>query len=174
MLKKTNFAPLAVLMLAALMLGQSSLYAQERGPSTAQERQTAVAMATSLETDPLGKKAKDYRRDLFVWLAQVPDISVTICTDILGETKKIKGDYSSELVMQMTFAQAKFIIEHPEQAKDNHQVYLAGVEGLLRTYTAIKAAKPKVKIEPFEELLAKQQAGQLSEHVKSAMSKCKS
>ncbi|HEY0099496.1 MAG TPA: hypothetical protein VGB76_11155 [Pyrinomonadaceae bacterium] len=70
--------------------------------------------------------------------------------------------------------QAKFIIEHPEQAKDDRQVYLAGVEGVLRAYTAVKGAKPKVKIEPLEELLTKQPAGQLGEHVKSAMSKCKS
>lgn len=173
MLKKTNFATLALLML--LMLCQSSIYAQQqRGPSTAQERQLAVAMATSLETDPLGKKAKDYRRELLTWLIVVPDISVTLCSEMLGDSKKIKGDYTSELVGQMSFSQAKFIIEHPEQAKDDEQVYLAGVEGVLRTYTAIKAAKPKVKIEPLEELLAKQQAGQLAEHVKSAMSKCKS
>jgi hypothetical protein len=174
MLRKTTYAPVVLLML--LMLGQSSLYAQQpqRGPSTAEERQTAVALTTSLETDPLGKKAKEYRNNLFAWLVQVPDITVKICTEMLGDLKKIKGDYSSELLMQMTFAQAKFIIEHPEQAKDDEKVYLAGVEGVLRTYAAIKQAKPKVKIAPFEELLAKQQAGQLGEHVKSAMSKCKS
>jgi hypothetical protein len=174
MLKKPTFAPLLLLLLAMSLPCQSSLYAQERGASTAQERQAAVAMTTSLENDPLGNKAKDYRRDLLVWLAQVPDINVTLCTDILGNTKKIKGDYSSELVGQMMYSQAKFIIEHPEQAKDDQQVYLAGVEGVLRAYTAIKVAKPKVKMEPLEELLVKQQAGQLGEHVKSAMGKCKS
>jgi hypothetical protein len=172
MFKKITFAPVALLML--MLLGQSSLNAQKRGPSTEQERQTAVAMATSLENDPLGKKAKDYRRDLFVWLAEVPDITVTICTDVLGDSKKIKGDYSAELSMQQMFSQAKFIIEHPEQAKDDHQVHLASVEGVLRAYAVIKQAKPKVKIEAFEQLLAKQQAGQLGEHVKSAMGKCKS
>lgn len=174
MLKKTAFTLAALLMLTMLCQSPAHAQQQQRGPSTAQERQTAVALATSLENDPLGKKAKDYRSALFVWLAEVPDITVTVCTDMLGDLKKIKGDYSSELIMQMTFAQAKFIIEHPEQAKDDQQVYLAGVEGVLRTYAAIKQAKPKVKIEPFEELLVKQQAGQLAGHVKSAMGKCKS
>lgn len=173
MLKKITLAPLALLLLV-IPLCQSAVYAQERGPSTAQERQTAVAMTTSLENDPLGKKAKDYRRDLLVWLAQVPDIDITLCTDILGDTKKVKGDYSNELIGQMMYSQAKFVIEHPEQAKDSEQVYLAGVEGVLRAYTAIKEAKPKVKIEPLEELLTKKQAGQLGDHVKSAMRKCKS
>jgi hypothetical protein len=39
---------------------------------------------------------------------------------------------------------------------------------------AVKQAEPKVKIEGLEQLLVKQQAGQLSEFVKSAMSGCKS
>jgi hypothetical protein len=172
LLKKTTYvAPLLLLM---LLCAPSSRAQEGRGPSTPQERQAAVAMATSLENDPLGPKAKEYRRDLFVWLAQVPDISVTLCTDMLGETKKIKGDYSSELVGQMMYSQAKFVIEHPEQAKDDQKVYLAGVEGVLRAYSAIKEAKPKVKIAPLEELLSKQQAGRLGEHVKSMMGKCKS
>ena len=173
MLKNLNLAPVALLIL--MMLGQSSIYAQQqRGPSTAQERQAAVAMATSLENDPLGKKAKDYRKELFMWLVQVPDIEVIICTEMLGDPKKLKGDYSSELSTQQMFSQAKFIIEHPEQAKDQQQVYLAGIEGVLRAYNAIKGAKPKVKSEALEDLLAKQQAGQLGEHVKNSMGKCKS
>ena len=174
MLKKTTYAPVVLLIL--MMLGQSSIYAQQpqRGPSTAEERQAAVAMATSLENDPLGKKAKDYRKELFVWLVQVPDINVTLCTEMLGDPKKLKGDYSSELSTQQMFSQAKFVIEHPEQAQDEQQVYRAGIEGVLRAYNAIKVAKPKVKFEALEELLTKQQAGQLGEHVKSSMGKCKS
>ena len=76
--------------------------------------------------------------------------------------------------MQLTFSEAKFIIEHPDQANDDYQVYLAGVEGVLRTYQNIKKAKPKVKMEPLEELLVKQQAGQLGEFVRNAMAGCKS
>lgn len=52
-------------------------------------------------------------------------------------------------------------------------MYLAGVEGVLKTYENIKKAKPKVKMEPLEQLLVKQQAGQLGDFVKNAMSGCK-
>ena len=38
----------------------------------------------------------------------------------------------------------------------------------------IKKAQPKVKLGPLEELLVKQQAGQLSDFVKNAMGGCKS
>jgi hypothetical protein len=169
--RKLN-AALIVLLLASL--SQSSLFAQGRGPSTEQERRRAVELANSLENEPLGKNAKDYRRELLVFLTQVPDINVTLCAGMLGDPKKIKGDYSAELTGQQIYSQAKFIIQHPELAKDEHQVYLAGVEGVLRAYAAIKQAKPKVKIEGLEQLAAKQQAGQLSEFVKSTMSGCKS
>jgi len=151
----------------------SSAAAQKRGPSTPEERKQAVEMATFLETKPLAKEAKDIRGKLFVFLADVPDISVTLCTNVFGESKKFKGDYESELLAQSAYSQAKFIIEHPDKADDAAAVQLAGVEGVLRTWQAIKAAKPKAKFPLMDELLAKQQAGTLAEHVQEQMKGCK-
>jgi hypothetical protein len=148
-------------------------YAQKRGPSTPQERKRAVDMATFLEQSPLAREAKDYRAALLYFLTEVPDISVKLCSNVLGESKRIKGDYEAELVGQLAFSQAKFIIENPEKAKDDDAVYLAGVEGVLRMWQAIKAAKPKAKFDLMEELLQKQQAGTLAEYVKAGMSGCK-
>ena len=148
-------------------------FAQRRGPSTPEERKRAVEIATLLENDPLNKDEKALSRELLIWLIEVPDIHVKICTNVLGDYKKIKGDYSPTITAQLTFSEAKFIIEHPEQASDDYQVYLAGTEGVLRTYQNIKLAKPKVKMEPLEQLLVKQQAGQLPDFVKSAMDGCK-
>ena len=144
------------------------LLAQERGSSTAAALKRAVEMATLLEDDPFNKNAKAIRSDLLFFIIQAPDISVHLCSDVLGNSKKIKGDYESIILAQLTFSQAKFLIEHPDQAGDRNQEYLAGVEGVLRTYKNIKLAKPKAKIELLEELLAKQQAGQLAEYVKTA------
>jgi hypothetical protein len=145
----------------------------QRGPSTPEERARAVEMGTFLETTPLAKDAKDYRAKLLVFLAEVPDITVKLCTNVLGESKRVKGDYDSELVAQLAYSQAKFVIEHPDKAQDDVAVYLAGVEGVLRTWQAIKAAKPKAKFPLMDELLQKQQAGTLAEYVKSGMSGCK-
>ena len=149
-----------------------SAFAQ-RGPSTPEERARAVEMTTFLETTPLAKEAKDYRGKLLFFLAAVPDISVKLCTDVLGESKRVKGDYDSELVGQLAYSQAKFVIEHPDKSQDEAAVYLAGVEGVLRTWQAIKTAKPKAKFPLMDELLQKQQAGTLPDYVKSAMSGCK-
>jgi hypothetical protein len=74
----------------------------------------------------------------------------------------------------LSFAETKFVIEHPEEAKDEYRVYLAGVESALKTYLNLKKAKPKVRLEPMEDLLLKQQAGQLPEFIRNAMAGCKS
>lgn len=130
-------------------------------------------MATFLEKNPLAKEAKDHRAALLYFLVEVPDIKISLCTNVLGESKRIKGDYEAELVGQLAYSQAKFVIENPDKAQDDASVYLAGVEGVLRTWQAIKAAKPKSKFALMEELLQKQQAGTLAEYVRDGMKGCK-
>ena len=167
MLKKTLLT-----VVLALMCCVSSVYAQKRGPSTPEERKKAVEMATFLEKNPLAKKAKEIRGALLLFLTEVPDISVTLCTNVFGESKDFKGDYQAELMGQTAYSQAKFIIEHPDKAQDEAAVQLAGVEGVLRTWQAIKTLKPKAKFPLLDELLAKQQSLTLEEHVKENLQGC--
>lgn len=169
MLKKTYLLIVAFVFLCCV----SSAYAQKRGPSTPEERKQAVEMVTFLETNPLAKEAKDHRAKLLFFLAEVPDISIKLCLKVIGDSKQFKGDYDSELTSQLMYSQAKFIIENPGKAEDEAAVYLAAVEGVLRTWQAIKAAKPKAKFPLLDELLAKQQAGTLAEHVQTGMQGCK-
>jgi len=163
---------LTIVLLLACGFSASNTVAQRRGPSTPEERRRAVEIATLLENDPLNKNAQALSRELLIWLIEIPDITVTICTGMLGDYSKIKGDYAGTITTQLSFAETKFVIEHPEQAKDEYQVYLAGVESALKTYQNIKKVKPKVRLEPLEELLLKQQAGELPEFVKNAMAGC--
>ena len=72
----------------------------------------------------------------------------------------------------MIYSQAKFIIENPDKAQDEAAVYLAGVEGVLRTWQAIKTAKPKAKLPLMDELLEKQKPGTLAEHIQEGMKGC--
>lgn len=162
-----------LLVALTLLCSASSTDAQKRGPSTPQERKQAVEIATFLEEKPLAKEAKEYRAALLRFLAEVPDITVTLCTSVLGESKRVKGDYEAELVGQLAFSQAKFIIQNPDKAQDTDALYLAGVEGALRTWQSIKAAKPKAKFPLMDELLQKQQAGTLTEYVKAGSAGCK-
>lgn len=156
-----------------IFVSAASISAQKRGNSTPEERKRFVEMTTFLETNPLAKEAKDYRASLLYFLAEVPDISVTLCTNVFGEPKQFKGDYDAELTGQSAYSQAKFIIENPDKAKDQNAVYVAGVEGTLRAWESIKKEKPKAKFKLMDELLEKQKTGILADYVKTNAVKCK-
>ena len=156
-----------------LFIFSGTVAAQNRGPSTLEERKHAVQLATSLENDPLSKNAKDKARELLVFLANVPDITITMCLAILGPAKSLKGDYESDIVGQVLFSQAKFVIENPEKAGDSFAVSLGAVEGVIRTWKSIKAAKPKAKFPLMDELVQKQEAGTLGDYVRAQMTNCK-
>jgi hypothetical protein len=169
MLKKTSLFFIAVVFLCSV----HSVLAQEK-PTTPEQKKQAVEMITFLETSPLAKEAKDYRIKLFTFIAAAPDITVTLCPGVIGDEKRRKGDYDSELVtFQLMFSQAKFIIENPDKAQDNEAVFLAGVEGVLKTWEAIKTAKPKAKYPLMDELLQMRHAGTFAEYVKGRASGCK-
>src|SRR5215213_10516128 len=90
----------------------------KRGPSTPEERAQTVRLAHALEADPLNDAAKQARSWLIVFLTEVPDVNVVICTDLYGPLLKTKKDYASELVTQPMFSEAAFIIEQPDKADD--------------------------------------------------------
>jgi len=150
-----------------------SAKAQNKPPSTPEQKKQAVEMVTFLESNPFAKEAKDYRRTLFLFLVEAPDITIKLCTNVLGESKQLKGDYETEVVNHLMFSQAKFIIENPDKAQDDAAVYVAAVEGVLRTWQAVKTAKPKAKFALMDELVEKQKAGTLAEHVQNNMKGCK-
>jgi hypothetical protein len=163
-----------VLILAVLASIASALaLAQQRGPSTPEERKHIVELVNALEANPLSKDAKNNSREVLVFLADVPDIKVKLCTNVLGDSKHLKGDYEAALVGQLAFSQGKYIIENPDKADDDYPVYLGGVEGVLRTWKSIKAAKPKAKFPLMDELLKKQESGTLGDYVKAQMAGCK-
>lgn len=144
---------------------------QQRGPSTPQERGQAVNLTRFLEDDPLNEKAPDARRWLFTWLADVPDISVTICAEFLKPIMSKDKNYSSEIFGQSVYGSAAFIIEHPDQANDEEAVYLAGLESSLKVYESILKVKPKANWAFLDGLIEKRNKQELDDYVRDILSK---
>lgn len=157
-----------VLSLSALAQGGSS-----RGPSTAEERERAVTIAQKLEAAPLDKNLRPDREWLLRWLIEVPDIHITLCTDVLGDFMKSKYRYSPEIVSQLTFSSAAFVIQHPDKSADKAAQHTAGVEGVLKAYVSILKSKPDAKSKPLDELVERQSQGQLADYVREASKGCK-
>ena len=166
-----------VLPLSICLVFSLSAFAQnKRGPATREERATAVKIARLLETEPFNKDAKKSREWFTLWLIEVPDISVEVCTGYLKPLYDSKSkNYATEIATQMIFSSAAFIVEHRDQAQDRVAVNLAGVEGALKTYEAIVKEKPKAKWEFLEGLIAKREKGELRTYVEEiAKTECKS
>src|ERR1700739_1729705 len=115
--------------IASLLLGffvVRNAHAQQRGPSTAEERARAVKIAHELEGDPLAKEAKDNREWVIQWIVDIPDITVNVCFDYFGKMPNPPRGHSREIVRQMIISSAAFMIEHPDKAKDEQAVATAG------------------------------------------------
>lgn len=171
----TFMARTLLTLLFCLLFCLSMMAQNKRGPSTPEERATAIKAARLLETDPFNKEAKKVREWFLLWLIEVPDISVEICTDYLSPLFGTKNkNNEAELSTQMTYSSAAFMIEHPEQAKDKVAVNLAGLEGTLKMYESILKSKPKTKNDFLDQLIAKRDKGELKAYVEDiATNKCK-
>jgi hypothetical protein len=64
-----------------------SLYSEERGPSTPDERKHALAVIEKLEADPISPDLASDREWVHKWLIEVPDVQVPICTAITQPLK---------------------------------------------------------------------------------------
>lgn len=164
---------LLFLFLSANLFAQSQ---QKRGPSTPEERTKAVQIARGLESDPLQPGNKDMRTWFTLWLIEVPDITVQVCGEELGpvfhESNRDKN-FVSEIFGQSMFSAASFVIEHPDQAKNAIAVYTAGLEGSLKAYQSILKTHPEAKWPFLDDLILKQQKGELAKHVEKATAKCR-
>jgi len=149
---------------------------RKRGPSTPEERAKAVQIARALEGDPLQPGNKDMRTWFTLWLIEVPDITVQVCGEELGpvfQEKDRDKNFVSEIFGQSMFSAASFVIEHPDEAKDAIPVYTAGVEGSLKAYQSILKTHPEAKWPFLDDLIVKQQNGELAKYVEKATAKCR-
>lgn len=162
-----------VTLAVAFLFAVSPCVAQNRGPSTAEERTMAVKLTRALEAEPLHEKAPDARKWLFVWLAAVPDITVNVCSDFLDPLMGKDKNYSSEIFGQSLYGSAAFIIENPDKAKDEEAVQLAGLESALKAYESILKVKPKARWTFLDTLIEKRDKGELDDYVRDILSKGK-
>jgi hypothetical protein len=166
------------LLLILLSLSIFSAYAAQdepkRAPSTAEERARFVTLTHKLEQNPLDKSLYQDKVWAKQWLEDVPDVNVTICAPVLFGLDFIKeqNKYTPQLSYQATFAEAVFIIEHPDKKSDTTAQYVAGVESALKAYTAILKNEPSAKSKALDDLLEKQKQGKLLDFVRDASKEC--
>lgn len=171
----TTLRPLPAAFLAALVLlapmASSVLAAEGRGPSTPEERDYVLELVEMLESRPEAEEAADARKWLVVWLSSVPDLTVHFCLDPLGSPEELAG-VPSDLQVQAAFSQAAYLIRHPEVDAKSPDVFVAGIEGVLRAYDALRSHGGVGRLAPLERLRKERAGGQLRQWVLPRLEKC--
>jgi hypothetical protein len=144
----------------------------DRGPATPQEREKALKLVHQLETDPFGKKARDARRWLALWMVQVPGRKVQYCPEVLGGTLQVRQRVRNEIVAQVTYSSLAFALENPGKASSAVEVHRAGVLGALRTYEAMLAGEPGTRSPLLDGLIKKRNDGTLDAYLAETVKAC--
>ncbi len=166
--RRARNIPLAFLLfiLCCPLVLATRLRAEERGPSTAEERAKAIDLVHKLETDPLNPQAEEWRVWLAKWIDEVPDVIVPVCPGLLPQLLRSNRNYAHELAMQVVYSSAAFIVEHPKQQVDQQAVFQAGVDGMLKAYQAILKARPRARWYFLDSLIDMRDKGTLKEYLR--------
>jgi hypothetical protein len=142
-------------------------------PTSPDKKAEMIRLVDSLEAHPYGGNADSSRKVVMEWLTDAPDVTVTVCSALLGDVEKLEGERDDPgLLLQLMFAEARFILQHPEQAQDEKAVHTAGVKGALVFYDAMKKERPEVKIPTIEKIAKTNADGKLEGFIAAAMEKC--
>lgn len=155
---------------AALLAAVAPAAADKR--SSDQDRQRLVAAAHALEQAPLRATLADEREWALAWLAEAPDITVTVCANKLAPIVKAKYKFGGEIIVQDMLAMGAFAIEHPEAASDPAAQQIAGLDGALNAYSSILRDDPAAKAKALQGLLDMRSRGELGAFVRKAWSRC--
>jgi hypothetical protein len=163
----------AILLGSALIGAPVATKAADRGPSTPEERKQALEYIRHFEADPLNPALQPEKEWLTIWMIQVPDLHVKVCT-ILDKLPKGDKKDGQALFNGMFFSQIKYVIENPGKQNEDLAQLQAGVEGLLRVYELLLQTKPKDREPYLDDLIQRRNAGTLAEFVKErAATACK-
>lgn len=166
----STFGPAFLLMVLSAVVTMRVSAAEPKTSAATEARM--LQLIGVLESNPFIKDGKEIRGEVMSWLVEAPDVAVMLCPEVLGDVREIVDDESATLVVQMMFSEAKFILENPDKATDQHAINVAGVEGVLRTYAAMRAKKRKLALPQFDRLVKLQAAGQLGAAVDEGLANC--
>ena len=156
----------------ALLLFSQAAFAQKRGPSTAKERARVVELVHKLQADPVDPQLRSERDWALRWLLEVPDITVTMCADLLKPVLGSKYKYELDLIAFNTLASAAFVIKNP--GANLFAVNKSALESTLAAYQAILKANREANLKGLDVLVQMMINGELDKFVQRATDDCSS
>lgn len=150
----------------ALLLSIACLATAAQAVEQATESDSAkmIRLTRTLERDPLGDANNSTRAWLLDWLMQTPDHTVVVCDVVSLPAKDHRAPNAGIYLLQQMFGNGAYQIEHPDD-KDASAPLLAGVESMLRAYSAVLTQEPQSRIAYLDTLLEQQKAGTLEQYM---------
>jgi len=164
--RAARFLGLTALLLLAAVTGARA----ER--VTPVDRQKALKLIHQLEEDPFGKKARDARRWLALWMVDGPDRKVQYCPEVLGGTLAARQRVRNEILAQITYSGLAFLLQHPNTPSTSFDIHRAGVLGALRAYEVMVAGEPGTRSPLLDSLVAKRNDGTLDAYLAETVQAC--
>ncbi|KRD73585.1 hypothetical protein [Lysobacter sp. Root983] len=149
------------LLLSIACLGTA---AQAAEPAAESDSAKMIRLTRALEHDPLGDTDNSMRAWLLDWLMQMPDHTVVVCDAVSLPVKDDRKPNVGIYVLQQMFGNGAYQIEHPDD-KDASAPLLAGVESMLRAYSAVLTKEPRSRIAYLDTLLEQEKAGTLKQYM---------
>ncbi|KRD31544.1 hypothetical protein ASE35_16255 [Lysobacter sp. Root916] len=149
------------LLLSIACLGTA---AQAAEPAAESDSAKMIRLTQALERDPLGDTDNSMRAWLLDWLMQTPDHTVVVCDVVSPLVKDDRAPNAGIYVLQQMFGNGAYQIGHPDD-KDPGAPQLAGVESMLRAYSAVLTKQPQSRIAYLDTLLEQQTAGKLKQYM---------
>jgi len=140
--------------------------------ATPKEREKALKLIHQLEADPFGKKARDSRRWLSLWMVDGPDRKVQYCPEVLGGSLPERRRVRNEIVAQITYSGLAFLLEHPNTPPTSFDIHRAGILGALRAYEVMIAGEPGTRSPLLDGLVAKRNDGTLEAYLAETVKAC--
>jgi hypothetical protein len=148
-----------------LLLVPLAATATDRGPSAPEERKQTLNAVRDWQADPLGPHAKDQLASALKWFADVPDLTVHVCT-VLDKLPMGKKKDGSTIFGGKFMGQAAFVIENAGKNDDLLAEHQAGVESALRVYEVLLKANPKDREPYLDDLIQRRETGTLTQFVR--------
>lgn len=169
--QKSRRRAAARLLLMSFACGLAAASAAETGSSAA-DRERLATVTRKLEHTPLAPHLRADRAWAMNWLAEAPDISVTVCADSLAGVALSEYPYATEILVQYMFSMAVRLVDNPAMADDKVAQQIVGVEGALAAYRSILKERPKARSPALDGIIETRARGALPEFVATAYAQC--
>jgi hypothetical protein len=160
-------------MIARIALAGLVILAAAPADAAPTERQAAfVEGVKALEADPVGRKAKERRTELFKWLVEAPDVDLTWCAALLLDVSDDHKELGPVVLIHALLGAGVFVIEHPESGDDSRAVSRAGIAAALRAYESILRTKPKWRSRVLDRFRTEGSRA-IDEYLEAKLTECK-